>query len=247
MTVKSAVILAAGLGSRLGQRTSSIPKGLLSVGGMPLVERSVRLLKEFGIEKIYLGTGYLAEQYNVFAKQFSEVSCILSPLYETTSSMYTLYNMRSDLNEPFLLLESDLLYESRALSEILSVPAENVILASGPTLSGDEVYIETDISGNLVNVSKKKSELRSTDAELVGINKISPSLYQTMCQVMETSLVNQPKIDYEKAFVLSTNRHAIAVHKVPDLVWGEIDDESHLSRASSLLLPKLKAIGESVC
>ena len=56
--VKTAVIMAAGMGTRFGDRTELIPKGLIPVGGIPMVVRSIETLKSCGIERIIIGTGY---------------------------------------------------------------------------------------------------------------------------------------------------------------------------------------------
>ena len=73
---KSAVILAAGLGSRLKERTKLQPKGFLEVEGISLIQRSVDNLLKSGIEKIYIGTGYLSEVYEEYALGYSQIFCI---------------------------------------------------------------------------------------------------------------------------------------------------------------------------
>jgi len=235
---KSAVILAAGLGSRLKERTKLQPKGFLEVEGISLIQRSVDNLLKSGIEKIYIGTGYLSEVYEEYALGYSQIYCIKSDKYESTSSMYTLYNMRNELKEDFLLLESDLLYEVNALHALLTDKKEDIVLASGETKSNDEVYIQTDKESNLVSMSKIPARLDSLDAELVGISKISQNRYKMMCQAFEDQ--DNPKIDYEYIMVQTTKDEPFYVKKIEDLIWCEIDDESHLTRALINILPKIE-------
>ena len=64
--VTTAAILAAGWGSRLGELTEHTPKGLLEVGGKPLLQRSVEQLKAAGIERVVIGTGYCAHLIEEF-------------------------------------------------------------------------------------------------------------------------------------------------------------------------------------
>jgi 2-aminoethylphosphonate-pyruvate transaminase len=236
--VKTAVILAAGLGTRLKDRTKSKPKGFLELEGRSLIERSVENLLSAGIENIYIGTGYLSEFYDRFAEKNPRIGTIKSDKYESTSSMYTLYNMREKLLDDFLLLESDLLYEKEALSELLNDPEEDIILASGKTGSDDEVFIQTNSSSNLLNMSKVPEELDSLDAELVGISKVSRGRYAAMCR--EYELLQNPKIDYEYIFVQTAKEKPLRVKKIEQLIWCEIDDESHLYRAETKILPKIK-------
>ncbi len=236
--VKTAVILAAGLGTRLKERTKSKPKGFLELEGRSLIERSVENLLAAGIEKIYIGTGYLNEFYDSFAENYSQIETIKSDQFKTTSSMYTLYNMREKLLEDFLLLESDLLYEKNALSQLLEDPEEDIILGSGKTGSNDEVFIQTDSHSNLLNMSKLLEDLDSLDAELVGISKVSRERYAAMCR--EYELLQNPKIDYEYIFVQTAKEKPLRVKKIENLIWCEIDDESHLHRAETKILPKIK-------
>lgn len=243
--VETAVIVAAGLGTRLGERTETKPKGFLRVGDYTLIERSLASLEEAGIRRVCIGTGYHAEHYEALAAARPPVECVYSELYESTGSMYTLYNMRRVLNEPFLLLESDLLYEPLALELLLQHEWPDVVLGSTPTGAGDEVYIETDQAGFLRGMSKDERELASVDSELVGISKISREAYADMCDVMKRRFDSEPRLDYEHALVAvaAQTPGRIRVHTVSDLAWCEIDDESHLRRALDQVLPRVRARG----
>ena len=243
-TIHTAVILAAGLGSRLKNRTVRMPKGFLEIEGCSLIERSVELLLQSGINRIVIGTGHVAEQYETFASRYSEISCIHSELFASTGSMYTFYNMRNILTEPLLLLESDLLYHPSGLQALLQHPCPDVILASGATHSGDEVFIEAGKENRLINMSKNPDELHHIDAELVGITKLSPEIYRRMFNFCESTMDKQPKLDYEHAMVaISDECNPIVVRKIDQYPWCEIDDESHLQRALQDVWPRIKMNG----
>jgi 2-aminoethylphosphonate-pyruvate transaminase len=237
--IKTAVILAAGLGSRLKDRTRTMPKGFIPVGGRPLMERSVENLLGAGIQRIIIGTGHVAEYYEEYAQKKPQISCFKNERYSSTGSMYTLYNLRERIDEDFLLLESDLLYEKAGLTIVMNHPRPDVILASGPTRSGDEVFIETD-AGLLVNMSKQAGELKSSDAELVGITKICHSTFRAMCAYAEQEFPARPKLDYEYVLVGVGKFIPIHVERVSDYAWCEIDDENHLRRAENIILPQIK-------
>ena len=69
--IKTAVILAAGMGSRLNDVTNDeIPKGLLKINGKTLIERSIEKLRSIGIEKIYIVTGHLSFKYDELANKY---------------------------------------------------------------------------------------------------------------------------------------------------------------------------------
>tara|TARA_Y100001972_G_C7665355_1_gene336228 strand:+ start:3567 stop:4238 length:672 start_codon:yes stop_codon:yes gene_type:complete len=222
---------------RLRPHTHEIPKGLLQVGKEKLVERSVRILQSKGIENIILGTGYLSDQYEAFAKKHGFVTYINED-FATTGSFHTLCCGKEIIKENFLLLESDLLYDSAAIQSILDAKEKDVILCSGFTQSNDEVYVEA-LDGYLKNLSKDPTALNHVDAELVGIWKISQSLYQKLLdhhKVAEDALSK----DYEKAISDIANDYPVKLCLLEDLTWCEIDDEEHLERARKYIIPKLK-------
>jgi 2-aminoethylphosphonate-pyruvate transaminase len=243
--MRTAVIVAAGLGSRLKHHTQDQPKGFLEVEGKALVEQSIARLMKAGITRLVIGTGYLAEHYDALAERYRgtlQIDTLRSDRFETTSSMYTLYNLRAILDEDFILLESDLLYEQRALTALIADPRRDILLVSGFTDSRDEVWVEVDDRGNLFDVSKNRAQLGPIHGELVGITKVSREAYRKACGVMEAELTRTPKLDYEGCLVrVSRGGHPIPVMKIDDLAWCEIDDEGHLERALNRIIPAIKA------
>ncbi|WP_462247408.1 phosphocholine cytidylyltransferase family protein [Ekhidna sp.] len=235
-TIETAVILAAGRGTRLQPYTFDIPKGFMPVGDERLIERSVRLLKENGIKNVIIGTGHLHEHYEKFAQE-NGLTTFLSPDFATTGSFHTLIYGSENIKGDFLLLESDLLYHSDAIKGLLHHSAQDVILTSGFTQSNDEVYVEI-VNGNLKNLSKKKEELNSVDAELVGIWKISMDLLEKLKQY-HAETENSANKDYEIAIAEISSDNPVSVLKVDDLAWCEIDNQEHLERAKEEILPRL--------
>jgi 2-aminoethylphosphonate-pyruvate transaminase len=238
--VKIAAFMAAGIGSRLRGSLKSKPKGFLDIGDGPIIERSVRVLLESGIRKILFGTGYKSGFYEELERRYTEVTCVKNSGYEETGSFYTLYNMREHITEDFLLLESDLLYEKHAVSFLQEDCAENIVLASGWTHSGDEFYIEVDEHFLLMHMSKNRDELHSVYGELVGISKISYGAFGALCRWAEAHMELARKKDYEFALNSIARDVPIVINKIDDLLWVEIDDESHLQRARSNIYPKIK-------
>jgi len=241
--VTTAVILAAGLGSRLGELGERRPKGLLPVGDQSLVARSCAALVRAGITRILVGTGHEEGAYRAFASGFdgADVECVYNPDYATTGSMATLHALRDHLREPCLVLESDLLYEERALHRVLASPHPDVILASGFTGAGDEVYMELDGAGRLRRLSKHPDDLQTLDAELVGITKLGVQAYADACDLFAARAGTDPRLDYEHCLMHLSQRGAgIPVEVVEDLVWCEVDDTTHLERARTVILPRVE-------
>lgn len=238
--VKTAAILAAGIGSRLKELTNNKPKGFLAIDKMSIIEESVVKLFSCGIEEMLIGTGYLSDEYEKLARRYSQIMCIKNNDFRDTGSMYTLYNLKDKINDDFLLLESDLIYEKRGLKTLLEDDHKDIILGSGETNSGDEVFIEVDGYSNLVNMSKNRNELNSVYAELVGITKLSIDTYRKMCEFAGNGFKSNRKLDYEYTLVGISTNTKISVKKIDDYLWCEIDNEEHLKRAKEIVYPRIK-------
>jgi 2-aminoethylphosphonate-pyruvate transaminase len=240
-TITTAVILAAGLGSRLKDRTKERPKGFLEIDGQSMIERSIQALISRGINRIIIGTGYLHEHFDALKTKFPQIVTHRNEWFATTGSMHTLYSLQHIIDQPFLLLESDLLYEGAALDHLLSDATPDIILASGATHSGDEVYIQHSREGYLQNMSKDRTSLDHVEGELVGISKISLPTYKKMTLFAEQkAAAGNRTIHYEDALVGVAANQNISVKVIEDLAWCEIDDESHLQRALEWVYPKIR-------
>jgi 2-aminoethylphosphonate-pyruvate transaminase len=238
--VKTAVILAAGMGTRLGEHGRFQPKGLLRLGEKSIIEESVARLQRAAIERIIIVTGHCREWYDEFARASGgSVGTIFNEHYADSGSMYSLYCARHDIDDDFLLLESDLIYEQRALDSALSFPKDNCVLLSGFTESNDEVFVQCE-RDRLVNMSKNLRRLSGVSGELVGITRISTTLFSIMLEIAETVFETSRHYDYETdCLVEAGKRHPVYCCLVSDLVWAEIDDAAHLERARSIVYPEI--------
>ena len=239
--VKTAVIMAAGLGSRFGQYTERIPKGLIVCGGISMIERSIRTLIDCGIGRIIIGTGYHKEKFEELALRFKQIECVFSPRYAETNSMYTLYNCREVIgDDDFLLLESDLVFERRAVTSLLECPNTNVMLITPVTKFQDQYYVEYDSAHQLTKCSTDKTCL-DAKGELVGIHKFSNEFYRQMCRDYASKVATHPKLGYEYEILsMAQTGSDVYVLNEQGLYWYEIDDTEDLAFAEKNIVPHLK-------
>ena len=235
-----AVILAAGMGTRLGADFRSQPKGFLRLGQRPIIEESVEKLRRAGIDRIIIATGHCREYYEDFARNSGGlIQTVHNPRYSESGSLYSLYLLREQIDGDFLLLESDLIYEQRALTSAIEFPRDNCVLLSGFTGSGDEVFVEL-AAGRLVDMSKDRNELGEISGELVGITKISTALFEQMLATAEDLFLDSMDQDYgTDGLVKASHRYPVYGHRVEDLLWAEIDDADHLERARERIYPQI--------
>ena len=238
--IKQAVILAGGLGARFGNRTVCMPKGFIEIEGMPMVERSVIKLIESGIESIIIGTGHCSEWYDRLAEKYPCIKTVKNENYAATSSMGTLEVCVPHIEGDFLLLESDLVYDKAGIKVLINDPRKNVVLASGKTESGDEVYLQTSSSGILKTVSKDISRISDFSGELVGITKLSAPSLKAMTEYYSSNREKLAKLDYENAMEAVADKEKIYVRCIEFYSWTEIDSEEMLERAEKLIWPRIK-------
>ena len=243
--IDTALILAAGMGVRFRDMVSDRPKGFLEMNAIPIIERSVIQLQSIGISDIIIVTGFESEYYEKLAKRFIGIRIVNNKDYATSGSMYSFCCAKELLSSSFLLLESDIVYETRALERLMATHKSNAILTSGPTSAGDEVWVEMrdgrvrSISKHIVH-HKRAKDFSSALSELVGISKISPRLFKMMLEYAE-SYFNQFDwhLDYEECISNIAHKMDVFSCKIGDLLWGEIDDRSQFRRVQAEVFPKI--------
>ena len=223
--------MAAGMGTRFGEKTELMPKGFVPYKGKAMVLRSIDTLLACGVERIIIGTGYHKEWYEALMDNYPQVECIFSPRYAETNSMYTLYNCKEAISDDFLLLESDLVFEKRAIQELMKCHYESAMLITPVTKFQDQYYVEMDDQQILTNCSTDESAVHPS-GELVGIHKLSYNFYRTMCEVYAKIVDEKPKLGYDNQLLwMSQHVMPMNVLRLDGLQWYEIDDERDLKYA----------------
>lgn len=230
-----AVILAAGQGLRIREH-HQLPKGFIQLDQKTIIQQSLDTLWQFGIKDILVVTGYCAENYENLAKKTKQFQTLFNDNYAASSSLYSLYCAKNWVDDDFLLLESDIVYESTAIEAICTDEHANAILVSGTTNSGDEIYVTT-LNQQLTNMAKDKNKLNQADiiGEFVGINKLSLDTYQALITLLknDATLLNTGHYE-EDGLVAIAKQHPVYCLKINDLRWCEIDNLGHLTRAKEL-------------
>jgi 2-aminoethylphosphonate-pyruvate transaminase len=241
----NAVIMAAGIGSRFGAHTQTKPKGFVCVGGKPMVVRSIENLISAGIEKIIIGTGYQSSYYeelriaNYELRNNCEIVCCKSDKYAETNSMYTLYYCGDLIGDnDFLLLESDLIYEPKALQILMNSEHSNAMLVTPPAKQQDGYYLFAGSDGYLSDCTTEIAQKDECTGELVGIHKLSNHTYKKMRDWYGKIWRQKPNLGYEYAMLeMSRQGEKIYLLKEEHLFWYEIDDEADLSYSEKNIIP----------
>lgn len=233
--IKTAVIMAAGMGTRFGEQTELKPKGFIPFKGKAMVIRAIETILDVGIAKVIIGTGYHREFYEVLEKEYpGKIQCVFSPRFAETNSMYTLWNCREEIGrDDFLLFESDLVFEKRAVTELINCSFDSAMLITPVTKFQDQYYVQMNEKCELIACSVNKDMIQPS-GELVGIHKISNSFYKILCMEYEKIVDEKPKLGYEFQ-LLDVSQRIIPMNvlKIYNLQWYEIDDEQDLKYAEA--------------
>ena len=241
MTDITAIILAAGMGVRMGPRGKLHPKGLLRLGGQTLIEQSIASLRARGVHRVVLVTGHLQDQYQALLGG-GDVELVHSDAYATTGSLRTLQIGLGHVDGPCVILESDLIYAPQALDPIDGTG--NRLIVSGATGAGDEVWVWAEAAQggprHLTQMSKDRGALAAPPyGELVGITALTGAAATHMRDVAQRVLARDPEEHYEHGIVALAHETGIECVRLDDLPWAEIDDEAMLKRAERVVLPRV--------
>jgi choline kinase len=200
-----AVILAAGMASRLRPLTEHTPKCLLKIGRRCLLQRTVDTLESNGIHEIIVVTGYLHLQIENFLKQtYPDLAFdfIYNDKYQSTNNIYSLWlTCAAAAGEEIVLLDSDILFDPLVLQSVLSSPVPNVLALNRHELGEEEIKVVVGKNGEVEEISKTCSPA-DAEGESVGIEKMSPAytetLFSELRQMIEVEHLTG--VFYEQAF-----------------------------------------------
>ncbi|MDE5793175.1 MAG: aminotransferase class I/II-fold pyridoxal phosphate-dependent enzyme [Muribaculaceae bacterium] len=156
-----AIILAAGMGRRLGEFTADNTKCMLEVNGVRLIDRMLGQLETLNLDRIVIVTGYEGEKLrNYLNKKYPDRPIVFvdNPIYDKTNNIYSLWLARGYMaEEDTLLLESDLIFDDSILSAAVNAEYPNVALVAKYQTWMDGTMVRIDDENNIVNFIPKKA------------------------------------------------------------------------------------------
>lgn len=249
-----AVVLAAGMGRRMGARSDVLPKCLTQVGGQPLLVHSLRKLISVGFSPIVVVTGHLSPMVEAAVKPLQETADIVlvkNPCYYgtgTATSLCCSEPMLTPGRTQFLLVEGDLLYDIAFLKEAKQ-RSVGTIFTADVSGSGDEVYVLTTLLGRLREVAKSISSdcKREIDAgmiqiagELAGIS-VLPRSFIRYLQARQYDSRGFDVRDYESFVCEFDTAVPLTVRWLRNHAWAEVDTIDDLKRAQEVVWPRICA------
>ena len=153
--VKRAIIMAAGIGKRMQPLTLETPKPLIKVNGERMIDTVIKALHANNITEIYIVVGYLKEQFKPLAEEYSGVTLIENPYYNSCNNISSLYMAREHLNDVIILDGDQIIYNPEILNPDFERSGYNAIWTDTVT---DEWLLTVNDSGVITNCSRTGGE-----------------------------------------------------------------------------------------
>lgn len=235
MVPMQAIILAAGMGKRLGKLTESDTKCMLEVNGIKLIDRAIESIEQAGITKLCIVIGYKGERVRDYLgskKGSVEITYIVNSDYSKTNNIYSLL-LASDFlkSDSTVLLESDLIFEPEVISELVKDSRENIVLVDKFQSWMDGTVISFDKQGIVREFLSKKQQ---NDIQIqnyyktVNIYKFSAKFSAETYVPFLNSYCKSVGLNEYYESVLSTianlQQENLFAKEISPYIWHEIDD-----------------------
>lgn len=241
-----AIILAAGMGKRLGEYTKDNTKCMLPVNGERLIDRTLTILCHLHIKKVYIVKGYKGENLrNYIGKRYSDnldIEFIDNPIYDKTNNIYSL-SLAEDkmVEDDTILFESDLIYEEDIVRKLVENPNPNLALVAKWEYWMDGTVVRIDKDNNILSfVSKDMFDYHRTEEYYKTINiykfskEFAKNKYIPFLQAYSKAWGNNEYYEEVLKVLTFLNRTELKALPIAGEKWYEIDDVQDLDIAETI-------------
>ena len=248
-----AIILAAGMGRRLGDYTKDNTKCMVPVNGERLIDRLLGQLAKQPLKRVIIVVGYKGKELREYieSQYLSPLTSHLSPLkiefaenpvYDKTNNIYSLALVKDKLQEDdTLLIESDLIFSERIIPMIVDNPYPNLALVAKYETWMDGTMVRLDDDKNIVNfISKDAFDYNDVDSyyKTVNIYKLSRQFsqqkYVPFLDAYTKAVGNNEYYENVLRIISLLNNHDMKALPIGQEKWYEIDDKQDLDIAEAL-------------
>ena len=241
-----AIILAAGMGRRLGELTKDNTKCMVPVNGVRLIDRLLGQLSQLSLNRVIIVVGYQGQKLiNYIGHRYDDklkIEYADNPIYDKTNNIYSLSLVKNQLMEDdTLLIESDLIFSDRLFSMILDNPYPNLALVAKYESWMDGTMVRLDGDNNIVNfVPKKAFKYDDVDHyyKTVNIYKFSKAFsqhkYVPFLEAYCHALGNNEYYEQVLRVITLLDNAELKALPIGSEKWYEIDDVQDLDIAETI-------------
>jgi 2,3-bisphosphoglycerate-independent phosphoglycerate mutase len=241
--VKKAVVLIAGLGSRLKPLTDHVPKCMVQVKGKPILVNTLENLEKHGIQEVVLVVGHHSR---VIAASLGDsfhgmnITYITNELYKDTNSMYSLWLAREHLKEGTLIIEGDSIAEEEIIKRAIQFDSSKScwMLDQFTENQDGSMSIIDEQTGQITElriVREKLAEYKKNYLKSVGIVKVHAEYGKLLAQWLDDDVkAGNTNIYYDLVIAKHLNDFPLYANQIQGLRWFEIDNFEDLKRAEKI-------------
>jgi choline kinase len=246
-----AIIVSAGQGRRLLPLTEDTPKCLLPVvEGRALLEVQLRALAACGVEHVTVMVGFRADKVEDYIADHGvpglEVETRYNPFYELADNLATVWLATQSMNEDFILLNGDTLFEEEVLRRVLASPAAPIRVTinekdDAEGYDDDDMKVAVDSAGRLRSIGKTLDPA-IVNGESIGLLLFRGEGVPIFRDALEAAMRTPEGL---KAWYLSVvnaiaNHHPVETTSITGLWWGEVDSPADLAEVQDSLAKRIE-------
>ncbi len=236
-----AIILAAGVGSRIRPLTDNCPKSLLKIGEHTILHMMVSHLQACGINDVVLVLGYLQQQIKDYvATNFPDlnVQFVTNERYEVTNTGYSLMLTEPFVqNSDFIKFDADVVFDQKILSQLINSEYANCLcIDKDINLDAEEIKVIVDEQNKVLKASKEVDPEKAI-GESIGIEKISKATAKLLFAELKIMMASQENHQayYEAAYERLIEKNVtFNTLDITGLKWTEIDTKEDFALAKSI-------------
>ena len=240
-----AIILAAGMGKRLGEYTKNNTKCMVPVNGVPLIDRVLNQLSSLKLSRVVIVVGYEGQKLiDYIGNEYNglKIEYIFNSIYDKTNNIYSLALAKDKMQEDdTLLLESDLIFDDRLFSLVVDNPCPNLALVAKYEAWMDGTMVQIDDERNIVNFVPKEAfrhEQADSYYKTVNIYKLSKEFsanrYVPFLEAYMKAIGNNEYYENVLRILSFLDCKDLKALPITDEKWYEIDDKQDLDIAEAL-------------
>lgn len=233
------IILSAGQGSRLLPLTEDTPKCLLDIGGDTILGAQLRALRAGGVTDAVVVTGFRAAAVEAAAAAATapgfQVRTLFNPFYNVADNLGSCWMARREMEDAFLLLNGDTLFETDVLAALLAAPPAPITLTIDKKAEYDSDDMKVKLDGTRLLDVAKTLEPKDTHGESIGFSRFSADGAAAFVETLDQTMRTPSGLSwwYLKAIAVLAERGQVETCSIEGLKWGEVDFPQDLEAAAA--------------
>jgi choline kinase len=230
-----AIILAAGVGKRLGGGSIERPKCLLELGGKTLLDRMLDALRSAGVEKAVIVVGHQSDQIRAAVADREDVGIVHNPEYRK-GAIVSLWCAREEFDDDLLVMDADVLFPPALLRRLVDSPHANCFLMDAGAENNGEAMMLAARQGRVVDIARGVRGEYDACGESVGFLKLSRAAAGYLQVLLEQALEDgRDGGEHEEVYPTLMREHVIGYELTDGFRWTEIDFPEDVERAEALV------------